>query len=105
MSVRILGYSDDLIEVEGDIEEEWPHDADRDQLVVVHTSEGTAVLEVFYDGIWRIRAVTGSDIVTVEHVCAPDHENDKDLDCYSDVVEVAGVGKWVLTNNLIQYAS
>lgn len=56
MSVRVYGYSDDLIEIEGDIEEEFYHPVGHALLAF---SNGT-LLDVEYSlGFWRIRALAG----------------------------------------------
>lgn len=51
--VRVYGASDDLIEVEGDIFEEWGHSNEHPALLAF--SDGT-LLELRYDedGLWRI---------------------------------------------------
>jgi len=61
MSVKITGASDDLIEIEGDISEEWnfyPDNAGDSRLLAF--SDGT-LLRVNYDddGIWRFQKVAG----------------------------------------------
>lgn len=57
--ITITGYSDDNIEVDGDISEEWgfyPSDEKDTRLIAV--SEGT-LLRVNYDadGLWRVNRV------------------------------------------------
>lgn len=58
MSITIYGASDDLIEIEGDITEEfnWPFRDEEDGLLAI--SDGT-LLRVKYDkdGIWRLSQV------------------------------------------------
>lgn len=82
--VKLFGYSDDLIEVEGDIEEEfsWSADSDATRLIVV--SDGH-VFRVRYDedGIWRFSvAASGTSSMTkVEGI---------DDDTYSDVITLEG---------------
>jgi hypothetical protein len=59
-TIRITGSSDDLIEIEGDIEEEWGAYGDEQRHIAV--SEGT-LLSIVYDrdGIWRVnRVVSGT---------------------------------------------
>lgn len=53
--VIITGYSDDIISLEGDIDDEIPY---NDEPVYLSFSDGT-VLQVDYDarGIWRIHLV------------------------------------------------
>lgn len=52
MGIKITGWSDDLIEIEGDIDEEFYAYNDKNYLAV---SDGT-LLSIVYDdnGIWRI---------------------------------------------------
>jgi hypothetical protein len=57
--ITITGYSDDLVEISGDITDEFPTYDDKNYLAV---SDGS-VLSVVYDndGIWRIhRIIIGS---------------------------------------------
>jgi len=58
MQVTIYGASDDLIEIEGDVNEEfnWPFRDDEDGLLAF--SDGT-LLRIKYDkdGIWRLNRV------------------------------------------------
>jgi hypothetical protein len=89
MSIKIYGASDDLIEIEGDLEEEFNHYSDEPVLIAV--SEGT-LLRVVYDGdgIWRITKVTGGS-ATMEKI-----EGDVEKDT-NDVVTLSGVDfKWVV---------
>lgn len=59
MAIKIYGASDDLIEIEGDIQEEFnwfPKDENEKRLLAV--SDGT-LLRIWYDedGIWRINKI------------------------------------------------
>jgi hypothetical protein len=91
MSITIYGASDDLIEVEGDIREEfnWIPDGDETRLIAV--SDGT-LLRVRYDddGIWRLsRVASGS--AKFQKI-----EGDAEKDT-PDRVTLSGVGiKWVV---------
>lgn len=62
MSITLYGASDDLIVIEGDINEEFPY-RDLDDLGdIVAFSDGTAVRIVYdEDGIWRIRLLNKGD--------------------------------------------
>ncbi len=54
--ITITGYSDDNIEIDGDISEEWPFYAKKgDDSRLIAVSDGT-LLRINYDddGIWRI---------------------------------------------------
>jgi len=59
MSITIYGASDDLIEIEGDIREEFNFYPDAGESRYLAISDGT-VLRVEYDddGIWRIVPIT-----------------------------------------------
>lgn len=89
MSVKIYGASDDLIEVEGDIDEEFNSMADDGALLAF--SNG-ALLRVRYTdtGVWRIQPVAGADLISVAQ-CAEDDE-----DNYTDVATVNGDIEWVV---------
>jgi hypothetical protein len=81
--IRIYGASDDLIEVEGDISEEfqYAYDAEGD---LIATSDGW-VFRIYYDrdGVWRIvPLIKGKSRLT--HIVAPIDDND----CYSDAVHL-----------------
>lgn len=83
MSIIVYGASDDLIEVEGDISEEFPYrgddnPADRGDLFAF--SDGT-VLRITYTttGVWRI-ATVAEGTCTLEITQAPEGDNDN----YSD---------------------
>ena len=92
MSITIYGYSDDLIEVEGDIREEFSyHDHVDDQGDLVAFSDGT-VLRVLFDesGTWRITPVSrGSAQLTIEQVT-------EDSDAYTDRATLDGDIRWVV---------
>lgn len=83
--VRISGASDDLIEVDGDIREEFnpPYDADSS---IVACSNGV-LLRIAYtddsdDGIWRIAPLAGADKVQIWQCPADDERN------YSDIATI-----------------
>lgn len=83
--VTVYGASDDLIEIDGDIREEFPYDGEETYLAF---SDGT-VLSIFYahSGVWRIAALqTGRDsivsIVQAESISE---------DAYSDRARVENV--------------
>lgn len=82
MKVTIRGYSDDLVEVEGDLREEFC----GDQVTLVF-GDGT-LLEVSYgnDGCWHIsRSKEGSATFTETFKAV-----DPDSDQYSDVATLEG---------------
>lgn len=85
MSITIYGASDDLIECEGDIREEWTASGDGDYIA---TDTG-ALLRITYDGMWTIRVITGG-ISGTRLVQATDEDTD-----YSDKATIEGVS-WVV---------
>lgn len=93
--VEIYGASDDLIEVEGDIREEfnalgheWCGDGDGGLLAF---SDGT-ILSIAYtnDGFWRIAPIA-SGSATYEVTQATDENDD-----YSDRASLTGDIEWVV---------
>lgn len=91
MTLRIYGASDDLIEVEGDIAEEFSATDTRGGVDYLAFSDGT-VLQIKYDndGVWRI-ALVARGVATFAKVEAP--ENDESN--YSDEVTLTGDFAWV----------
>lgn len=87
MAVTVCGASDDLIEVEGDIDEEFPAPGDD---AILGFSNGV-VLRVLYDddGIWRITPLAHSELVKITY--ADTHDEDK----YTDVATMASA-EWVV---------
>lgn len=89
MSVTVYGASDDLVEIEGDIREEfgfpWPDDAS----VFLGFSNGV-VLRVTRPNVWRIAPVAGADLVQVVQCPEDDEDN------YSDRATVSGRVAWVV---------
>jgi len=93
MSVEICGYSDDLIEIFGDLREE--HDAIDShipRIITLSATDGQRVaLSIVYaaEGVWRIGVHDNPDGVEVSIDKAPDDSED----CYSDNAVVSGT--WV----------
>lgn len=91
MTISITGASDDLIEIEGDIREEF-YLKDEDDGDLLAFSDGT-VLRIAYtkDGIWRISPVMKGNAA---------YKNDQavsaDDDIYSDIVTLDGDFAWVV---------
>ena len=95
MTIRITGASDDLIEIEGDIREEFNVYLEKHESVLLAFSDGT-VLRVIYDkdGIWRISRVhCGSSGFSKSEGSA-----DKDT---NDIVTLVGDIKWVVLGDKI----
>ena len=84
MSAIVYGASDDLIEVEGDISEEFYPDSEARYLAF---STG-ALLRIKYDGTWNIRVLAGD--VAVDRAEGMDAAN------YSDRATVNGDVRWVV---------
>lgn len=95
-TVTVYGASDDLLEVEGDITEEFGcYDIEAGILAF---SDGT-LLGVQYDGCWRITTrAKGSAALT--HVPADGEYTDN----YSDRVTLSGDIKWCVFSKDGQYA-
>ena len=87
--LEIYGASDDLIEIEGDIREEFnPSSDDRNALAF---SDGT-ILSIVYDdnGMWRIAPIAvGSAVYEMVQGTDPD-------DDYSDHAWLTGDIEWVV---------
>lgn len=89
MGVTVYGASDDLIEVEGDVREEFGGGESGDVIVF---SDGTALRVAWEDGVWRIRPVRrGTAELSIER--APD---EYDEDNYTDRATLTGqiTGVW-----------
>lgn len=90
--IKIRGSSDDLIEIEGDIDEEFTHYSDETAVLAI--SDGT-LLSVEYDGIWRIAPIhKGSAEMTK-------HEGTDEDDDYTDIVTLTGNIEWVVLGTQI----
>jgi hypothetical protein len=93
MSITVYGASDDLIEIEGDIREEFQG---GDGVVYLGFSEGTVLsIEYSRNGIWRITPYfRGLASLDIELASLDDEDN------YSDraILEMTGVGviRWVV---------
>jgi len=87
MQIKIYGASDDLVEVEGDLREEFScYDSGEPKMKYLGFSDGT-LLSIIYgeDGMWRInRLRTGTASYSKEE--ATDSEGDN----YSDHVTLEG---------------
>lgn len=82
MTVTIYGASDDLIEIEGDIREEWSPPEDGPALLAF--SDGTVLrIEFERDGTWRIAQIKQG---SAEYTHVPSVGDDD----YSDRVTLSG---------------
>lgn len=91
MPVTVYGASDDLIELEGDIREEFTL-RDEDEGDLIAFSNGVLLRVAFTnDGLWKIHQIGGDrDRVVIEPATGPDD------DAYSDRATVAGSVTWVV---------
>ncbi len=91
MGIEIMGASDDLLEVEGDIREEFNVLGDDDLFIAA--SNGLLYrVEYDRDGVWRFRPYTNGSGTITHKECAVG-----DPDIYSDVLIVEDVTiEWVL---------
>lgn len=90
MEVTLYGSSDDLIEVKGDVDKEFPLPSDDKALLAF--SDGT-VLRIEYtdSGVWRIKPVVrGAAHLNIEQAPEDDEDN------YSDRATLVGEIQWVL---------
>ena len=89
-TIKIYGASDDLIEIEGDISEEFGHYSD-DEPFYLAFSDGTAfTINYGPEGIWRINRLTSGSAEYSKHE-GTDSDND-----YSDIVTLKGDIKWAI---------
>lgn len=90
-TVTIYGVSDDLIEIEGDLNEEIDP-LNEDEGVLLAFGDGT-ILEVRYDdaGVWRVtQRIAGSATFDKDENPADDEDR------YSDRVTLTGDLRWVV---------
>lgn len=101
MAVTIYGASDDLIEIDGDIYEEFGwYASDDDASTLVAVSDGTLLrIRRDHNGVWRIAPVSnGKATLTVEQAPEDDDQNRTDratLDGY-DITWVAHASTYAL---------
>ncbi len=93
--IEVYGASDDLIEVDGDISEEWSalSDGASDDGGILAFSDGT-VLRVAYspEGIWRVTPLArGTSLAGIRQCAATDDDSD-----YSDRATFDGEVAWVV---------
>jgi hypothetical protein len=109
VSLIVYGASDDLVEIEGDIREEFNHgDGEPSYLAV---SDGT-VLRITYDGQWHISRITeGAAEYAHDPATAEDgdpRDDEYKTPCYSDRVTLTGMGDlplaWVVFGDRFEAA-
>ena len=86
MSIEIYGASDDLIEIEGDVREEF--NCNYDEGTYVATNCGAVQISYTHSGEWRINAIEG--VVTIAPCPVGNEDN------YSDRATIHGNIKWVV---------
>ncbi len=93
--VAIYGASDDLIEVIGEVRDEFTAWMNPAQHVVVTASDGTrASVEWSEEGVWRIAVLAaGTGNPTVE--TCPESDDYDSEDRYTDVLTIGGPIEWV----------
>jgi hypothetical protein len=96
--ITIYGASDDLIEVEGVIREEFPYNDANDTGDLVALSNG-CIFRIRYDGCWRITPV----VIQAGTLWEKTEAVSEDDDNYSDRVTIHGPVTWVVHG--ITYAS
>jgi hypothetical protein len=108
VSLIVYGASDDLVEVEGDVREEFnPKHDDKPSYLAV--SDGT-VLRITYDGQWHIsRVAEGAAEYAHDAATAEDGDPREDgSPCYSDRVTLTGAGDlplaWVVFGDRFEAA-
>lgn len=103
MSLIVYGASDDLVEIEGDIREEFNPRSD-DEPSYLGFSDGT-LLRISYDGQWHIsRLVEGAADYKHEPATGEEGERGDGSPAYSDRVTLTGFGDlplaWVVFGGL-----
>lgn len=94
MATTITGYSDDVINLDGDLYDELypPADTDDDQGALLACSNGV-LLRIRYDtdGIWRITPLAGADRVQI--TLCPDPLGEEH---YTDTAVITDPLTWAL---------
>lgn len=100
MAVTIYGTSDDLIEIEGDIREEFYHIGDEDGPTYFAFSDGTVIsVSYTFEGIWRIfPVVLGTGVLNIKQAVSSESDD------YSDRAELTGDIRWLVVGNRIELA-
>ena len=99
MFTRIYGASDDLIEIDGQINDEVEAYSSETKPIKFKTSLGTKGT-ILYNGEWKITITEeGSDFMRVVESVGDDddhtEDNTKNIPSYSDVLILSGDLEWV----------
>lgn len=88
MGVTVYGSSDDIVEVEGDVEEEFTL---IDKTGYLALSDGSVFsIEYTREGIWRIHSVANPSVHTIESAVTGGEDG------YSDRLVIDRVIDWVV---------
>lgn len=98
--ITVFGTSDDLVEVEGDISEEFnAYSRTSDESWVLAFSSGDVLRIQYTDtGVWRIAPVVATHRLAVAQASEGDQEN------YSDVADISGDVEWVVFGSAVARA-
>ena len=99
--VTIYGASDDLVEIEGDINEEW-YANDEDGMSLAF-GDGT-ILDVQYDkfGIWRVSVGhKGSATLEKQEALGDEGRREDGKPAYSEIVTLEGDLLWVFSGEKV----
>lgn len=96
-TLTIFGSSDDLIEIEGTINEEFSLPSSEEAFIAI--SNGTVVRIQYTDhGVWRIALVSKPGDVAISITPAPENDGDN----YSDVCVISGGNiAWVVLGSAV----
>lgn len=100
--IEVYGASDDLIEVEGEIREEFSYSGDDERGDVLGFSDGTLLsIEYGRAGIWRINLLaSGALAYNKDEGYSDEGQREDGKPAYSDVVTLSGepevVVRWVV---------
>lgn len=90
--IRVYGASDDLIEIEGDINEEFYASDDEPNYLAFHN--GVVVMIKYIEGMWKMMHISDPhSLVEYVHTAL-----DADSDNYSDIIEMVNTNphSWVV---------
>lgn len=92
--ITVYGSSDDLIEIEGDVVEEFALGMNGDGELLAFSNGVLLRISYTNDGVWRVSPLAGTDKVTVVQAPADDEDN------YSDRATIEGDVTWVLQGDI-----
>ena len=96
--LTIRGFSDDIVEIDGDIKQEFGH-YDDENACYIAVSDGTVLRMQYMDnGFWRIQPLY------IGSASFDKHEGTNADDDYSDVVTLDGQFEWVVCGDAVALA-